>query len=1033
MAKKKKEGSGEDLKEHLAAAVLKESHKCEECYVWLEQNMPPKFFEEVSEEDILLVAHSLMGFDLQEYFAHIHLKDSAIAICLDSLDADLRILKHYQQHGIKDYRTFVSKGPPPFPGVKIPIVIAFIFYTTSPEVEKTEKILDAKEKQEIKDLVKERNPDVSDDEFKLLLQGMSPRFLRSTTKERLIMALDMFFRAKSRDNCQYEVIRNEDWKEAKDIETPSLRIVMAWRNVPKHHFLYNFAKMVYRHGLNLRRVSATYIDPYSPESVLIMSIALHGAKGEAAWDACNLRDFLQEMVTLKYFEGQEIIEKRFVDTGLVRGNIGNLIKTMSHFIHQTLTHADYNMYSLGNIEEGLCRHPELTQMLTEAFEYKFNPETHNQKKFEETRDQFLTLVNDLDTGNEEIDTRRKNILRQGMNFVIHVLKTNFYRNNKTAFSFRLDPKYLTYLPYDRTKRFPELPYAIFFVKGMFFIGFHIRFKDLARGGLRTVFPRKMEQMLWERNNVFIECYNLAYTQQKKNKDIPEGGAKGVVFLEPIDRLAAEVVIYKEELKHAGLSDEEIKELLVTYRKEQKLEYLYSAQRSFIEAFVTLLNCDEDGKLRAKHIIDYYQKPEYVYLGPDENMHNHMIEWIASYAKYYNYKPGGCFISSKPSAGINHKEYGVTSYGVTVCVEETLKFLGFDPYTDPFTIKISGGPDGDVAGNMILNLYKYYPKTAKLLALTDVSGTIYDPKGLDLKVLSDMFHKELPIREYPPEKLHDGGFLLDLYTKREQTAYSQQTLLHRKKDKKVVKEWLSGNEMNHLFRSNVHQTPTDIFVPGGGRPRTLNDQNWKEFLDETGKPTAHAIVEGANLYLTQGARRELEKLGVLIIKDSSANKGGVICSSFEVLSGLVLSEKEFVDKKEELMPEILEIIKGCARDEAQLMLEAHAESGNYLTDISEWVSEKINSYKYELLEFLEQVEISEDPENPLIQCLLNYCPPLLKSRYKKRIVQEIPEIHKKAIIATYLTSRLVYRRGLAWSPSIVDILPLIASDPDIVND
>jgi glutamate dehydrogenase len=106
MAKKKKEGSGEDLKEHLAAAVLKESHKCEECYVWLEQNMPPKFFEEVSEEDILLVAHSLMGFDLQEYFAHIHLKDSAIAICLDSLDADLRILKHYQQHGIKDYRTF---------------------------------------------------------------------------------------------------------------------------------------------------------------------------------------------------------------------------------------------------------------------------------------------------------------------------------------------------------------------------------------------------------------------------------------------------------------------------------------------------------------------------------------------------------------------------------------------------------------------------------------------------------------------------------------------------------------------------------------------------------------------------------------------------------------------------------------------------------------------------------------------------------------------------------------------------------------
>lgn len=1033
MAKKKKEGSGELIKEHLAAAVLKESHKCEECYIWLEEHMPPRFFEEVSQEDILLIVHSLMGLDLQEYFAQIHLKYSSIVLCLDSNDADLNILKHYQMHGIKDYRTFVSNAPPPFPKIKTHLRIAFIYYTTAPEVEQTEKILDAKEKAEIKELVKERNPDMTDTEFKHLLQGMSPRFLRSTTKERLILALDMFFRAKSRDNCQYVVLKNEDWKKSKDVETPSLRIVLAWRNVPKHHFLYNFVKVVHRHGLSMRRVSATYIDPYSPESVLIMSVALHGAKGEAAWDACDLEDFLQEMVTIKYFEGQPLLEKRFVENDLVRGNLGNFIKAMSDFIHQSLTHADYNLYSIANVEEGLCRHPELTIMLTEAFEHKFHPEKHNLKKFEKTREEFLQLVSDLDTGNEEIDTRRKNILHQGMNFITHILKTNFYRNNKTALSFRLDPNYMTYLPYDRTKIFPELPYAIFFIKGMYYIGFHIRFKDLSRGGLRTVFPRKMEQMLWERNNVFLECYNLAYTQQKKNKDIPEGGAKGVIFLEPIDRVADEVLIYKEELKVADLSDEEIQERLLSYRKVQKLEYLYGAQRSYIEAFVTLLNCELDGKLRAKHIVDYYQKPEYIYLGPDENLHNHMIEWIAAYAKYYNYKPSGSFISSKPSAGINHKEYGVTSYGVNVNMEETLKFLGFDPYKDPFTIKISGGPDGDVAGNMILNLYKFFPKTAKLLALTDVSGTIYDPKGLNLKILAEMFHKEQPIREYPADKLNEGGFLLDLFTKKEQTAYAQATLLYKKVGKKVVKEWISGSEMNHLFRNNVHQTQTDIFVPGGGRPRTLNEHNWKDFLDETGKPTSSAIVEGANLYLTPIARRELEKLGVIIIKDSSANKGGVICSSFEVLAGLILSEEEFVAKKEELMPQILTVIRDRARDEAKLMLETHAETGQFLTDISDQISEKINTYMYQLLEFLEGIEISSDPENPLIHCLLNYCPPLLRARYKKRIIEEIPDIHKKAIIATYLASRLVYQRGLAWSPTIVDVLPLIANDPDIVSD
>jgi len=1029
MARKKKPTSGQELKKHLEEAVEKESIKCEECYIWLEQHMPPNFFDEVAEDDILLIAHSLMGLDLQDFFAHIHLKNSAIVLCLDSEDADLRILKHYQMHGIKNYRAFVSNQAPPFPRVKRNLRIAVIHFTMAPELERTEEILDADTKKEIHRLVKARNPNVTDADFRKLIQGMSPRFLKAMGKDRLIMAFDMFFRAKTRDNCQYEVIYDKNWK--KD-NAPSLRIVLAWRNVPKHQFLYKLAKMIQRHKLNMQKVNATYIDPYTKDSILIMSLGLHGRKGDAAWEEADITDFLQELVTLKYFEGQEIFDKKFVDTGLVRGNIGNYIKSMAHFVHQTLTHADVNLYSVMNVEEGLCRHPELTIMLTEAFELKFHPIENDLKLYEKLRQKFLELVANLDTGNELNDMRRKNILRQGMNFIHHTLKTNFYRDNKTAFSFRLDPKYLNFLPYDRSEKFPELPYAIFFIKGMFYIGFHIRFKDLSRGGLRTVFPKGLEQMHWERNNVFSECYNLSYTQQKKNKDIPEGGAKGIIFLEPFERLQTEVDIYRDELQAAGVKSDEIKEHLINYKKEQKLEYLYSSQRSYIEAFITILNCDPDGTLRAKHIVDYWKKPEYIYLGPDENMHNHMIEWIAIYAKYYDYAPGDSFISSKPSAGINHKEYGVTSFGVNVYMEEALKYLGIDPYVDSFTIKISGGPDGDVAGNQILNLYKFFPKTAKLLAITDVSGTIYDPKGLDLKILAKMFEDELPIRFYPPDKLNEGGFLLDLTTKREQTAYAQQTLIWRKKAKKAVKDWLSGNEMNHLFRHNVHQTKTDIFIPGGGRPRTLNEHNWKDFLDETGKPTSLAIIEGANLYLTPYARRALEKEGVLIFKDSSANKGGVICSSFEVLTGLILSDEEFVKIKPDLMPEILGIIRDRAQKEAQLMLTTHAETGTHLTDLSEIVSEKINTYMYQLLDYLEGITLPTDPKNPLIQCLLNYCPPLLTARYQKRILSDIPDIHKKAIIATYIASRVVYTKGLDWSPTIVDILPLIATDPDITG-
>ncbi|HUD02319.1 MAG TPA: NAD-glutamate dehydrogenase domain-containing protein, partial [Rhabdochlamydiaceae bacterium] len=592
------------------------------------------------------------------------------------------------------------------------------------------------------------------------------------------------------------------------------------------------------------------------------------------------------------------------------------------------------------------------------------------------------------------------------------------------------PRYLDNVPYNRVEKFPELPYAVFFMKGMYFIGFHIRFRDLARGGLRTVYPDRLEQLLAERNNVFSECYNLAYTQQKKNKDIPEGGAKGVILLEPYERLRIEEEIYRHELETAGMPVKEIEEKLKNYSQEQKLEYLYQSQRSYIESFVTILNCDPDGKLRAKYIVDYYKKPEYIYLGPDENMHNEMIVWISNYAKYYNYKPGISFMSSKPGAGINHKEYGVTSRGVNIYMEEVLKFLGIDPKKDSFTVKMTGGPDGDVAGNEMYNLYMFYPKTAKLLATTDVSGTIFDPQGLDLAIVAQLFKEGKPIRFYPPEKLSEGGFLLDTKTRREQSAYVQQTLLQRKQGGKVVQEWISGNDMNHLLRTHVHQVKADIFIPGGGRPRTLNENNYRDFLDEAGKPTSKAIIEGGNLYLTPAARRALEKLGVIIIKDSSANKGGVICSSFEVLAGLTLSEEEFMKEKPHLVEDILAIIEARSRDEARLLLASHGQA--FLTDVSEWISERINSYTDELMAYLTMKTLSNDPKDPLIKCLLNYCPPTLRNKYQDRILKEVPDMHKKAIIACFLAQRLVYRKGLAWSPSIVDVLPLIVNDPVITG-
>ncbi len=1014
-----------DNKEPLREALGQETAEFEKAYQWIQNHLPPSFFEDADTETLRLVTHSLMGFDLQEFFSTILFKNKAIALCLDSPDADLQILKHFRQRWIQNYRTFVSNTPPPFASAKLPLRVAVVYFSQLPD----QAALGSLEKpQETFERLKEKHPDLTLIQFENLLKSMTPRFLRSLTRERLILAFDVLIRAEKRDPCQIEVRKNEDWAQKK--ETPSLQIVLAWRNVPKQDFLYRLTRVIHRHGLVLKRVTATYINPYSKQNILLMSLAIHGAKGGAAWDETDLDDFLQELVTVKYFPGQEVIETTFVDSKLISGNLGNVLKAMVHFVHQVLVQADPYLYSFNNIEEGICRHPELTVQLIQAFEKKFHPEKTDLKAYEQIRDKFNLLVDQIDTGQEANDTRRKNILKQGMNWVEYTLKTNVYRSNKTAFSFRLDPKYLDQVPFNRADKFPELPFAVFFMKGLYFIGFHIRFRDLARGGLRTVYPEKSEQLVSDRNSLFSECYNLAYTQQKKNKDIPEGGAKGVILLEPYERMKSEEEIYRFELEDAGTSADIVNEKLKAFQQEQKLEYLHQSQRSYVECFLSIVNCDSDGKLRPSRIVDYYKKPEYIYLGPDENMHNDMIVWISNYSKYHNYKPGTSFMSSKPGAGINHKEYGVTSRGVNIYMEEVLKYLKIDPKKDSFTIKMTGGPDGDVAGNQINNLFNLYPKTAKLIATIDGSGTILDPEGLDLSIIAALFKEGKPIRFYPADKLHDGGYLLDTKTRREESAYAQQTLLLKKEKGKVVEEWISGNEMNHLLRTTVHHAKADIFITGGGRPRTLNENNYRDYLDEMGKPTSKAIVEGGNLYLSPGARRALEKLGVIIIKDSSANKGGVICSSFEVLAGLALSEEEFIEHKAEIVAEILATIESRCRDEAQTLLTSHGQK--MLTEVSELISEQINHFTDELLRYLSTVTLTNDLKDPLIQCLLNYCLPLLRKDYALRVLKEVPDMHKKAIIACFLSQRLVYRKGLEWAPSILDVLPLILKDPIIIN-
>ena len=199
----------------------------------------------------------------------------------------------------------------------------------------------------------------------------------------MILALDMFFRAKTRDNCQYEVRYNEDWEAS---GAASMQIVLAWRNTPKHNFLFRLARVIHRHGLVMKRVNATYIDPYSKESILIMALGLHGSNGQAVWDVADIPDFLRELVTVKYFAEFDIIDQRLVSKGIISAaTLGICCALWSISSIKHLSMWTPISYTLENIEEDLCRHPELTVQLCDAWKAKFDPDFHNYEKYLENR------------------------------------------------------------------------------------------------------------------------------------------------------------------------------------------------------------------------------------------------------------------------------------------------------------------------------------------------------------------------------------------------------------------------------------------------------------------------------------------------------------------------------------------------------------------------------------------------------------------------------------------------------------------------
>ncbi|MBC7961445.1 MAG: amino acid dehydrogenase, partial [Steroidobacteraceae bacterium] len=358
-------------------------------------------------------------------------------------------------------------------------------------------------------------------------------------------------------------------------------------------------------------------------------------------------------------------------------------------------------------------------------------------------------------------------------------------------------------------------------------------------------------------------------------------------------------------------------------------------------------------------------------------------------------------------GINHKEYGVTSIGVVAFAEITMaEVAGIDLRRDPFSLKMTGGPNGDVAGNLLRIMLERCPAMQVRLIL-DGTAALYDPNGINHDELQRIVLTH-DLDAFNPAFLGEGGFMIYRSGRRLEGLRESHRQVSRSATG-LAEEWLDIDDFNRIYGSLIFAVKADLFIPAGGRPETIDGQNWRLFLDDAGQPSSQVIVEGANSFLTPEARLQLQKCGAVIMRDASANKCGVISSSYEIIANLLLSEREFLEQKERYIGDVLAILEKRAADEARLILRRRKESGGTLlcSDISETISQNINSLYSRLFEFFSaRPELCLQP--PFRQALISHLPRLLQETpaYRQR-VKKLPRKYQCAILAAEIGSSLVY--------------------------
>ncbi len=800
----------------------------------------------------------------------------------------------------------------------------------------------------------------------------NPSYVRVSPPSRVADALRMLQGCERLNGFYFSV---EPVRDGSD-ET---RLLFAVANPPHRGYLAQVVEILNRFDLGIR--SAYVLDVSTgTQRYALFTLYVRPRKGGVLESGSALDDQLQrELFNTQILAAGSVEYKEFVTTGVMSGEHASLGRAFVAFCHTQLAHAQPDRFDWEEVQSAFHANPPLVAQFVTLFRLRFDPAvTEREESYRAFHTRTAKAVEDYDTGHAHLDDLRRTVFRCCLGFIDHTLKTNFFVKEKQALAFRLDPVYLSGLGPTATVGLPSgTPFRVTFFFGGCGFGYHIGFSDIARGGWRTVICLNHDDFLTNAATLFRESFVLAHTQHLKNKDIYEGGSKLVLLMD------------------ASLFDQEDRRL---YGR-----LLHKYQRDVFNAFLDIF-VTEAGVAADPHVVDYYRQDEPIELGPDENLHDETIEEIAQTSKRRGYILGVGVISSK-RIGINHKEYGVTSTGLVKFAEIVMLESGIDITKDPFSVKFTGGPNGDVAGNAMRIMLDRCPQM-RIRLILDGTAVLSDDAGVDAVELKRILLKQ-DLDAFDPVALHPGAFMLFRSAFREDGI----RVLYRKvmrTDAGIVEEWVSIDELSRQFGELPFSVAADLFIPGGGRPETINDANWERFLLSDGTPSSRVIVEGANSFISPNARLELQKKGVLLMRDASANKCGVISSSYEVIANLLLTEEEFLANKRQYVMDVLRILERRAEDEALLLIKRHRESRKPLTTISDDVSVEINEKYRRLFEFFQR-----NPElgrQDLFEgAILSHLPALLRDepRFRERL-DALPLKYRSAILAAEIGSSMVYR-------------------------